>query len=136
MQLLFNSLHNSARVVAGPHLYKMKALMQSKEAIEANAIKLRIAAIRLELATRKNVYFLDGIQRPMKERTALEVELAGLEFQRMSANLDAKNRLFQVKAKRAELLKQKLIELGLPSLLDECLAEAQAIIEAEQMETV
>ena len=110
--------------------------MQSNEAIEANAIKLRIAAIKLELAHAKNLFFTHRISLPMQTRTALEAELAGLEFRRMSADLSAKNHLFQVKAKRAELLKQKLIDLGLPDLLDECMKEAKVLVEAEELGAV
>lgn len=91
----------------------------------SNAHSVRIAEIQADLAERKRQYFVDGIERPMAERAALEAELAQLKLAKMHINGKEKARAMQVRQLRGALLKMRLEEHGFAHLIDECNAEAE-----------
>ena len=96
-----------------------------KSAIAAN--RLRAAEITATLAEQKRLYFVEGIEQPMHVRATLEAELARLRLDtlRMVDQLNAQK--LQVRQLRGEILKQHLIDLGHPDLIEHCnrMAEAQ-----------
>ena len=89
------------------------------------SITIRIAEVVAELAKMKRDYFVSGIAKPMSIRSSLESELAELRLQKLQINHLEKARAMQVRQRRGELVKEKLIELGYPNLQDECNSQAE-----------
>lgn len=94
--------------------------------------EVRMAEIRLELSTRKSLFFNDGIELPMCERVELEAELAKLALEKIKATSASKTRHAKVRQLRGELMKIKLRDLGLEYLLTEC--NNQAELETPEIE--
>ena len=82
----------------------------------------RILEIVADLAKRKSDYFNHGIESPLRERAALESELADLRLRRYDIEDRLNSREANVRRVRGELLKERLTALGLAHLLDECRA--------------
>lgn len=92
------------------------------------AIKRRMREIEADLAKRKSDYFNKGIGSPLKERAALESELADLRLARFDAEDKEASRAARVRGLRSELLRQRLADLGLEHLIAECNAIAEASV--------
>lgn len=90
--------------------------------------KRRILEIELELARRKAEFFNTGIEYPMKERAALEHELAALKLAKYNSEELDRARKARVRSLIGEMMKQRLAELGLSNLHPECKAAAEAEI--------
>lgn len=90
-------------------------------------VRRRIREIEAILARSKSDYFNLGIEKPLKERAALEAEMAELRLKRYDLESLENARGARVRAVRGELMKQRLQDLGLAHVFDECnaLAEAQ-----------
>lgn len=88
-------------------------------------ITLRIAEIVAELAAQKRDYFVNGIEKPMSVRADLEAQLAALRLQKLQINGLEKARAIQVRQRRGELVKARLMALGLPNVHDECHTQAE-----------
>lgn len=99
-----------------------------KEDTAIRKLKRRICEIEADLAKRKSDYFNHGIESPMKERAALESELASLKLVRFDLDNRESARKAEVRKLRGELLKQRLQELGLAHLVAECNEIAEATI--------
>lgn len=91
-------------------------------------VRRRILEITADLAKRKSDYFNHGIESPLRERAALESELADLRLRRYDIEDRLNSREANVRRVRGELLKERLTALGLAHLLDECRAEAEAAV--------
>lgn len=89
-------------------------------------VRRRIREIDAELARRKSDYYNKGIEAPMKERAALESELADLRLVRLDMEDLEATRAANVRRIRGELMQQRLAELGLQHLFTECNAAAEA----------
>lgn len=89
-------------------------------------IRRRVREIEAILARSKSDYFNKGIEKPLKERAALEAEMAELRLKRYDMEtLDAR-RASTVRKLRSEILKARLTALGFATLFAECNAEAEA----------
>jgi hypothetical protein len=94
---------------------------------QLQVVRRRMREIDADLARRKSDFFNKGIEAPMKERAALEAELAELRLRRFDMEDLESKRAAQVRQRRAELLKDRLTALGLVHLIKECndIAEAE-----------
>lgn len=91
-------------------------------------VRRRIREIEAILARSKSDYFNLGIEKPLKERAALEAEAAELRLKRFDMEDLEKARQSKVRNMRAELLKARLQEAGLLHIFTECHAEAEAAV--------
>jgi hypothetical protein len=82
--------------------------------------KERKLAIRLALATMRHNFFANGVESPMRERTALELELAQIEHDLASIDKAAATARFALKTRHYQIVRERLTELGHPSLWDDC----------------
>lgn len=82
--------------------------------------KERKLAIRLALATMKYNFFTHGVESPMRERTALELELAQIEHNLATIDKAAATARFALKNRHYQIVRERLTELGHPSLWDDC----------------
>jgi hypothetical protein len=91
-------------------------------------LKARAAMIELELARMKHDFFVKGIQAPLEKRLGLELELKEIRSAKYTDEGLEHARKSQVMQARAVLIKQRLREVGMEHILDECAAEAEASI--------
>lgn len=94
---------------------------------EIAANRLRSAEIQAILAEQKRAYFAEGIEQPMVVRATLEAELAQLRLDTLRLVDQDNARKAQIRQLRGAILKDHLIALGHPDLVEHCnrLAEAQ-----------
>lgn len=88
-------------------------------------LTLRAAEITAQLAELKRAFFVDGIEKPMSVRVSLEAELANVRLTQIQLKEAQSARAMQVRQLRGEILKQRLIELGFPNLIEECNTAAE-----------
>ncbi len=90
------------------------------------SVRRRVREIEAILARSKSDYFNLGIERPMKERAALEAEMAELRLARYDMEDLEAVRASKVRNLRSEILKARLVALGFATLFAECNAAAEA----------
>jgi hypothetical protein len=86
--------------------------------------KDRKVAIQLALATMRHNFFAHGVEAPMRERTALELELAQINHDLVTIDKAATTARFNLRARHYEIIRERLTELGHPNLWDECYQRA------------
>lgn len=91
-------------------------------------IRRRVREIEAILARSKSDYFNLGIEKPLKERAALEAEAAELRLMRYDIEFLENARNARVRMVRGELMKKRLADMGLQDLYDACHAEAEATV--------
>jgi hypothetical protein len=91
-------------------------------------VRRRILEIVADLAKRKSDYFNHGIESPLRERAALESELADLRLARFDVEDKEASRAARVRGLRGELLRQRLADMGLEHLIAECNEIAEASV--------
>lgn len=103
---------------------------------ESLRLKTRMLELSAVLARMKSDFFNDGIEQPLRVRAKLEAELAELAVKRGAIDQAHFSREARIRERRAVLVKQKLTELGQPSLLDDCLAQARMEIALQEKDEI
>jgi len=94
--------------------------------MDKQTLAIRSAEIVAELAELKRAFFVDSVEKPISVRVTLEAELANIRLQKAKSKSDELRMDMQIRRLRGAILKDKLKEMGYPTLVEQCNTEAIA----------